>query len=457
VLKKLLIVLLVIGLVVVFLVARDWDSPELGQAVLDKVGSATGVELKAEGFRLNLLKGLVLDNVEGKSSGDGRNLSFTLDRLVFEHRVLPLLSGTVAIERILFEKPRFELVQTEAAGSTSEPAASEETEGGETGAGSGSGGSGDGGLALDVKQIRISDGTLSVKNDKGEEKTRVQGLDFEMDNVTFDPSRSSLAGLAAEGMLSIREMTFDTMVLTDTEGTFELKDARFVVPELSFTTPHGNFVADTKLDFNPVPFTYEMTAKGDPLDLNGMVGAEEGFGKATVALEAKGAGPETKDLTASGQIQLAEGEFPAVPMFTRIDDAVGKKLLAGSSYKATKMSFELANDRVELAPFRFDSGDARLDLKGQMNLSGPIDFDLSLATPREGITIEGLAGGMLDLLADKEGWVPIPMSITGTMEEPKVRPDAKALASQAGQGAKREATEKATDAVKGLLNRKKKD
>jgi uncharacterized protein involved in outer membrane biogenesis len=448
-LKKLLIVLAVLGVVALFLLSRDWDSPELGQVLLDKVSAATGIQMKAEGFRLNLLKGVVLERVEAKLSGDGRELTFDLDRLVFEHRIAPLLSGTVAIDRILLEKPRFEMVQSKAKGSSSKKAEAPEsapTEAAESGEG--------GGLALEVKQILIEDGSLSVKNAKGEEKTRVEGLDLEMRNVAFNPDASSLAALSAEGTLEIREMVFDTLKLTEAEGKFQLADAVFTIPELSFRLPNGKFAADAKLDFNPVPFAYTMNAKGEPLDLNGMVGATEGFGPATLELEAKGAGPETKDLKGNGQVRFADGRFPDAKMFTQIDAALGKKAVVGSPYKATQASFRMANDRVTLAPFRFESGDARLDLEGTMSLEGPVDFDLSLATPREGLRIDGVGSSALDLLADDQGWVPVPLDITGTMEDPKVRPDAKALASQAGQGAKREATEKATDALRGLLKKK---
>ena len=43
-LKKLLIVVVVLLAIVLFLAARDWDSPELGQALLDKAGEATGIK-----------------------------------------------------------------------------------------------------------------------------------------------------------------------------------------------------------------------------------------------------------------------------------------------------------------------------------------------------------------------------------------------------------------------------
>ncbi len=312
-----------------------------------------------------------------------------------------------------------------------------------------------GGLALEIRQIQIEDGSLVVTNAKGEERTSLEGLDFELRNVSFDPGAASLAALSGEGSLAIREMRFDTLLFTETAGEFQLASAVFTIPALSFRLPHGKFEADAKLDFNPVPFTYTMNAKGDPLDVNGMVGAKEGFGHATLTLEANGAGGDTKDLKGTGQVRLAEGSFPDAKIFRDIDTALGKNAVVGSKYKATEATFRMENDRVVLAPFRFESGDARLDLQGTMSLDGPIDFDLSLATPREGLKIEGAGSSVLDVLADDQGWVPVPIAITGTLEDPKVRPDVKALASQTGQGVKREVTEKATDALKGLLKKKK--
>jgi hypothetical protein len=447
-LKKILIVLAALAVVAVFLVSRDWDSPALGQALLEKVSAATGIRVQAEGFRLNVLKGVVLDKVEAKSSSPGRELTFQLERLIFEHQLLPLLSGTVAVDRILLQKPRFEIVQTEKGGGSKKSEPSEAPA-------EGSGAEQGGGLAFDMKRIQIEDGSLSVKNAEGVEKTSVQGLDFELRNVAFDPAAQSLKSLSGEGTLEIDEMKFDTLKLTETEGDFQLADAVFTIPALSFRLPQGKLIADARLDFNAVPFAYTMNAKGDPLDLNVMVGATEGFGPAALELQANGAGPETKDLKGTGQVRLAEGHFPDVKMFRDIDAALGKKAVVGSKYQATQMSFRMQNDRVILAPFRFESGDARLDLEGSMLLSGPIDFDVSLATPREGLRIEGAGAEVLNVMADDQGWVPVPIDVTGTLEDPKVRPDVKAMASQAGQGVKREVTEKATDALKGLLKKKK--
>jgi hypothetical protein len=131
----------------------------------------------------------------------------------------------------------------------------------------------------------------------------------------------------------------------------------------------------------------------------------------------------------------------------------------GAAYQATRAEFSIADNIATLAPFRFETARARLDTAGKANLDGPLDLELSVATPREGIRIGGVGSDVLDLLTDEQGWVPIPMSVAGTMEDPKVRLDTKALLSQAGAGYKRglskDLEEKASDLLEGLFRKKK--
>jgi len=461
--KKILLALVVLVVLAGFLVARDWDSPELGRAVLSQVGEATGIRITAETFRLNLLTGLVLEGVTGTVPGQGGELAFTMNQLVFEHRIGPLLSGTVAIDRVLLVRPTLAYTVASASptpspGGTSSaktPEAAETADrAGESGAAVPAGENpGSRSLALDVRLVRIESATLVSTDGAGSEQVRVDGLDFEMTDLMLDPDRPGISGLAARGALSVAHIRADAHAVGDITGSFELADARFTVPELRFALSSGTVVANTSLDFNPVPFTYALTATSSH-DLNRMLDTPEGLGPATARFDATGAGPDTANLEASGDVQLAPGQFPASPLFARIDEALGKPVLTNASYEATNVRFRLAAGRVILDPFRLTTPAARLDLSGEAHLEGPLDFRIALATPREGLTVEGTSATVLDVLADSEGWVPVPLTLTGTIDDPKVRPDVGTLASMAAQGAKREATEKATDALRGLIKRR---
>jgi len=447
-LKRLLIAVVALLALAGFLLVHDWDSPKLGQALLDQVGQATGVSLTASGFRLNLIRGLYLEDVKGSSAAQGRSLSFSLERLVFEHRLAPLLSGTVAIERVLVARPRIEIVETGASAAAGSPPPTAPPSGV---APTPQASAAAPGLALDVKQVRVEDASLLLRSEGAE--TRVEGLDFTMENLRFDPTAHRLAALSAEGRLAIRAIATDETRVTDAESRFQLAQGVFELPRLVFKTPYGAFAGEMQLDIRPVPFAYSLSAQADPLDLNGLVGAASGFGAASVSLEARGAGPESGDLKADGVVHLTAGRLPKIPTFTGVDTALGKPVLVDSSYQPTEARFRLANDRLTLLPFQFESENARLALEGWADLAGPLDLAFSVATRREGLALEGLGGNVLDVLADDAGWVAVPVSVTGTLEQPKVRPDTKALAAQAAAGAKREAKKAATDALRGLVKK----
>jgi len=454
-LKKMALVVVVIVAIAFFLINRDWDSPELGQSLLDKAGEATGIEMTATGFQFNLLKGVTLEGVKARSEEPGRTFLFSMDQLLFEHRLAPLLSGTVAIERIALVKPQFELVESgETTPSESEPGKGEEpppTEDSDV--------SEQGGFALDVKEIVVRDAELVMRSEKGgaESTTTIEGLNVRFQHLSYLPDAAPpLHAFGADGGVDIRRISLDTLVIRDTKGQLSVAEGRFELNPLQFVMDEGRFSAEMAIDFNATPFTYKLNAQGDPLDFNVMVGASAGFGPGNMQIDAEGMGTDSKDVKGTGRIALAEGEFPSIPVLSEVDEKLGKNLLVGSPYKETELRFRLSNNVVTLEPFPFETAWTKLELDGTVNLEGPLGLDMALGTVREGISIAGVGETVLDVLADDEGWVMIPMTIQGTKDKPRVRPDSKALLAQAGEGTKRLATEAATDAILGLFKKKKK-
>ncbi|HXV65352.1 MAG TPA: hypothetical protein VEK15_31950 [Vicinamibacteria bacterium] len=444
--RKILIGLGVLLMIAVFLSTRDWDAPELGRKILAKAGEATGATITASGFRFNLFRGVILENVEASSAREGREMSATLDRLVLEHRVGPLLSGTVAINQVVLEQPKIEIVEWDVPGESPPPEESSKSpasEGTQTGSGMD-----EGGLALDVKEVRLEDGVFVLRRRDAEGLTRVEGLDLRIRNFSYQPGPGFLASLAAEGDLGIGKVMLNHFELREIASVFRLARARFEMPELSLTTDYGDFATDAEIDFNPTPYAYRFSARGPSIDVNRCVGASSGFGPASVELDIAGEGPDPKAVVADGVASLSAGTFPDASVFRQIDEALGKDVVVGSPYKATQASFRLENGVVSLAPFQFEAERLLMAVQGTASLDGPIDFDLSVATDREGIQIDGVGGNVLDVLSDDNGWVPIPIHISGTTEDPRVRPDGGALVAQAGSGLKREAKEAATDAAK---------
>jgi hypothetical protein len=211
------------------------------------------------------------------------------------------------------------------------------------------------------------------------------------------------------------------------------------------------------VDFNPVPFEYSLSLQADRLDFNTMVAAQDGFGPGTLSLDAEGSGTDSRNLKGQGVFRLAEGEFPDIPMLGQIDEKLGRAVIVAAPYEATEVRVRIAKNILRLEPFQFVAQGARLALEGWYNLDGPLDLDVAVGTAREGIRIEGVGENILDVLTDNEGWVMIPVKVTGSLEESKVRPDTKALLAQAGEGTKRLVKEKATEGLMDLFRKKKKN
>src|SRR5258705_6392367 len=115
-----LVRLLVVGagalaLGIAILSFAEFSSPQLGRALLDRASASTGVRLEADDFRLSILRGLSLGHVRAGGRYPGGSYDLTLDRIVFQHRLLPLLSGRLAVDRIRLERPHAVMIEAEGA------------------------------------------------------------------------------------------------------------------------------------------------------------------------------------------------------------------------------------------------------------------------------------------------------------------------------------------------------
>jgi hypothetical protein len=454
--KKLLVGAALLGGVVLVAIAVaffvDFDSPELGEAVLEKANEATGVQLTVERYRLNLIRGLELEDVEATSSLPGGVLKAHLDGLVLKHRLLPLLTGRVAVEQILLLGPEVELIEGAAKGKkraapkpkreskSPSPESSETSESGE------SGDTGDepppepsegGGLALEISEILIEDGSIRMRREGTDQgSTSIEGLDVRLRDLSFDPrALSPLHGISAKGSLGIRELTLDATQVREVRGQLEMDQGQFGGQGFRFSTDEGRFLADLTVDFNRIPFGYTLSLRGDPLDVNAIArsGKDGGFSPGRLEFEAEGFGTDSKGIRGKGVLRLEEGKLPATPVLAGLEKALGRGTsLVGSPYKATDAPFRIEKNQFILERFQLETPQAAIDLKGTAHLDGPLSLNLILKTPREGLVIKEVPNEVLDALTDDEGWVAIPFRITGTRDEPKVLPDAKALL--AGRG-----------------------
>lgn len=464
--KALLIIVALTALLIATLLFVTFDSPELGRKILAQASAASGVNLTAESFELNLWRGVVLKGLRAESSFPGGKYVIELEEMLCEHRLLPLLSGRVAIDRVLLVSPSIEVVEGQAIDDGAE-AQSRSAEQGVSGAVddeapeqgelSDSGGE----LELEISEVVLTDAAI-VFRDTQRVQLGIAGFDLTLRDLSLTPGAlTALHGLMAEGSFDIERVSFDAMALEGFEGRLGMQNGEFTLQDMSFQAPQGSFEATLDLNFNHFPVSYSMTLLGDPIDVNRLAGSTAdqgtGYGPATLEMEARGVGVDPQNLKATGVLHLSEGSLPSSGAFSAMEATLGRTNLVGAPYAATDVPFRVEDHRLYIEKMNLLSPQVGLDATGVVDLSGPLDFAVVMKTPRADLKIKEVRDEILDLLTDSDGFVSIPYRVAGTIDEPKVAVDAGSLSRQARQNTGRVAKEKILEGIGGLFGRRRKN
>jgi uncharacterized protein involved in outer membrane biogenesis len=432
-----------LGLGVAVLAFAEFSSPELGRALLERAGAATGAGLEAAEFRLSVLRGLSLGRVRAAGTYPGGRYELTLDRLVFQHRLLPLLAGRLTVDRVRLEQPRAVLIEAaDASASAARPPASGTAAAAVP-------------IALHVVEAVIEDGKLELRA-RGRTPVTIGGLDLRLRDLSLGAGGgSALERLSGSGDFRAEEIALPRTRVREAGGTLRLSAGRLDADGLRFRTDEGRFQARWSADLTRLPFSYTLAVEGRPLDVNAMAGATGkggGFGPAHLTLEASGVGPEPAGLSGKGLLQLEAGTLPSTPLLAAVERALGRTGLSGARYKATETPFRIERGRVIVERFRLESDAVGLEASGWSSLEGPLELSVAARTPRQTIRIAEVPAAVLDALTDQEGWVRIPLRVTGTREAPRVSPDVAALLADARREGGKALATRAAEKLKGLLH-----
>ena len=420
---------------VVFLV--DFDSPRLGKALLDEVSARTGLRIEADGFRLNLWRGLRLDGVRFASDGPSGRLTVQAAALLAEHRLPSLLRGRVEIERIVVYDPRIELVTPpeEAPVARPMPAANSGPDpvlAPASGATRVNGEAADGPV-LSVDRIWVRGGTLATRVEGAPAAdVEIRGMDVELRDLALEDAPTALQGLRAGGDLHTGEILLSGVHATEGNGKLRLAEGHFRLEEFGLKLPQGRFLlGEFDADLNRDPFAYRLALRADPLDANALLasGSRGGFGPGLLVLGATGIGTETRDMDGQGTLSLAAGRLPGSPLFTAIEAVLGRATLQGSAYEPLVVPFRIRDNRLRFEPFELRTSLLSLGMSGWADLAGPLDLRIAVRAPRDAVALARVPSEVLDLV-DEGGWVTVPLRVAGTLERPRVTADYEALRAQ---------------------------
>ncbi len=473
-----LVALLAVGLV-------GFESPALGRAVTERLRESTGLKIEVERFRFAPLRGLTLDGVTARGRLEDGRLDFAARRVALAHRLLPLLTGRVALRQATLDEPDVRWTrpaERPALARRQRPAAGGRAAGGGRRAAAAEPASalaepGSGRLRADsvaIEGLRIQGGRLTV-TDAGAAGPELQiaGLDLRLRGLRFEesadssasgppatgtapagpPARPSLAGLSGHGRFSAAEVIAGRTHTTEVGGRLELDAGRLTVTEGTLVHPAGPVeIAALEVDLRRQPPPYAVRLNGRSLDAAILLEAPPGdeLGRADLEFEGSGAGDQ---LTGRGTLQLEGGRLPAHPILTALDGLLGGSPLVGAALDPTLVRFEVDPAVLRLEPFRLAAGGAALDIEGEVRPGGELAREARLSAPRDHPVFEGLPADVLDRLTGPDDRLALPVRIGGTRERPRLSADLPELAGQEKRRLRKALEQKLKDRLRDLLER----
>ena len=339
-----LALVLMIVLATVWLV--DFDATEFGTAALRQASASTGIQLDASRYRINLARGLELENVEASARFPGGRYTITMPGMRFDHRVLSLLSGRLDLERVVLTEPRVAIV----IGPEPEPTAPalssarasrprERSEAPQAGPSTSP-------VELRVREIQLSGAVFSFND-----ALSLEGVDISLQSPTLvSGALTLLHGIVAAGQLSIQKLSLRTTTVQNIAATLDLSGGRLELTDARFETDRGSFQANVHLDFNSIPARHRLSLTGR---LTGVPGA--------VIFEGEGFGLAAANLKGEGRWTVPAGRFDDAPLWQILE-------LTGSAYEATELAFRIADGRLTLDG---------LWIRGTVGLDGELDLVVS--------------------------------------------------------------------------------
>jgi hypothetical protein len=240
-----------------------------------------------------------------------------------------------------------------------------------------------------------------------------------------------------------------------TEGQISIDRGKTAITDFGVSTANGEFqVSELTVDVTQSPATYNLSV-GGAVDLNGLLGVQGdgGFGPVQLELGAAGEGPETEQLAGQGVLHLAAGSIPTTEAVAKIEKLLQKPLVSGNAYEATDINFEIANNNLLIQPFEIVGTGVRIAGAGSVDLAGPISFRTDIRVPGEGLSVAGIPADAVAYMTDAEGFMTVPFLVSGTMDEPDVGLDKKAIGNAAKDSAKTAVEDYAKEEGKKLLGK----
>lgn len=392
------------------LVIRRLDTAELRNALLARVKTALGTDVRVRGMDISLFSGVRLEGVGISNPAPFQGDILTADEFVFRYRLLPLLAGRIAVDRLALRRPVVTIAADSRGGYNFERLGSPPGGGAPASRGAALP------FALALSRLSVDGGRVSFKDARKATLLTMEGMDL-ASSLELRPG-----GAAGRGKVAIARVVLASGVaVTGLRAPLEISGGRATLAPVVGHVAGGQATGQVVVSLSSARFESEIELRG--VDLKAL--AEEarsrpGFsGQLGAKARVEGSGG-VATLKGGGAAQVEGCRVADSRLFALIAAAVQVPELSHPNLDECRVEFTLGNGFLRTPVVRAKGPSLSLNGSGSVNLvTTGLDYHMTLALASKllnRIRVNELRAAFRDR---GDGFSTLDFNVSGTTAEPK--------------------------------------
>lgn len=283
--------------------------------------------------------------------------------------------------------------------------------------------------------------------------------------------------------VTIGTLTMQKFEMKNVRGTMKIANGVVTMQNLTMTMFDGTVASKGSLNLQNLQRpTFNLDLDLNSLKANSALSAFSSFGSRlfgtmNMKIAISGALDDTlglipSSLNATGNVAVSDGKLAGVKVNQQIASMLSLPDVSEITFKNWANAFTIKDGRVNIPELKIAALGSDYTINGSQGLDGTMSFNmamlLSQATSAKA-SVPGFTGEVINALKEPDGRLKLDFTIGGTMNDPKVQLDTKALQARATNFAKQkleaekqklqekvtdEAKKKGEELLKGLFKKK---
>ncbi|MFP4193843.1 MAG: AsmA family protein [Desulfobacterales bacterium] len=234
--------------------------------------------------------------------------------------------------------------------------------------------------------------------------------------------------IRAEGQIQVQEASYRELPMNDLLINYTLIDNVFTMESFSARVAEGGAKADASINLGQKDMEYRANLLLENIKSSEVINAmypKAGWlvsGTADLSGDFSGRGIRMSDiektLTGQSDFEISNGGISGGQITGELASMLGAGSLKTVDFDSFKGNLKIERGKVKVEG-DFDGKDMKMKPSGIIGLDGSLDLSLNLRVApgfSDRLSGDSLAGR---LMADKEGWTRLPVSVSGTANSPK--------------------------------------